>query len=145
MICDHFGETGIIMRADEIDDRDRAILRSLMSDRRLTSLALAERVQLSSSACLRRVRLLEERGLIAGYVMLLDPDIAGLSGAAFVPWRSSNKDARRSTDWSATSAVTPKSSSVTSWRAPRTICCASRFATRATAAPDADMVGVRKL
>ena len=37
-----------------------------------------------STACLRRVRLLEESGLIAGYVMLLDPDVAGLSGAAFV-------------------------------------------------------------
>jgi DNA-binding Lrp family transcriptional regulator len=72
------------MRADEIDDRDRAILRDLMSDGRLTSLALAERVQLSSSACLRRVRLLEERGLIAGYVMPLDPDVAGLSGEGFV-------------------------------------------------------------
>ena len=72
------------MRADEIDDRDRAILRALMSDGRLTNLELAERVHLSSSACLRRVRLLEESGLIAGYVMLLDPDVAGLSGAAFV-------------------------------------------------------------
>ena len=72
------------MRADEIDDRDQAILRALMSDGRLTSLALAERVHLSSSACLRRVRLLEESGLTAGYVMPLDPDFAGLSGAAFV-------------------------------------------------------------
>src|SRR5271168_3176259 len=84
MICDHFGETGRIMRADEIDDRDRAILRALMNDGRLTNLALAERVHLSSSACLRRVRLLEESGLIAGYVMLLDPDVDGPSGAAFV-------------------------------------------------------------
>ena len=72
------------MRADEIDERDRAILRALMSDGRLTNLELAERVHLSPSACLRRVRLLEESGLIAGYVMLLDPDVAGLSGAAFV-------------------------------------------------------------
>ena len=72
------------MRPDEIDERDRAILRALMSDGRLTNLELAERVHLSPSACLRRVRLLEESGLIAGYVMLLDPDVAGLSGAAFV-------------------------------------------------------------
>ena len=61
------------MRIDEIDDRDRAILRELMRDGRLTNAELAERVHLSQSACLRRVRMLEESGLIAGYVMLLDP------------------------------------------------------------------------
>ena len=60
------------MRIDEIDDRDRAILRELMRDGRLTNADLAERVHLSPSACLRRVRLLEESGLIAGYVMVLD-------------------------------------------------------------------------
>ena len=65
------------MRVDKIDDRDRAILRALMSDGRLTNLALAERVDLSPSACSRRVRLLEESGLIAGFVMPLDPDVAG--------------------------------------------------------------------
>jgi Lrp/AsnC family leucine-responsive transcriptional regulator len=72
------------MRVEEIDDRDRAILRELMRDGRLTNADLAERVHLSPSACLRRVRLLEESGLIAGYVMLLDPAAAGLPGAAFV-------------------------------------------------------------
>jgi Lrp/AsnC family transcriptional regulator, leucine-responsive regulatory protein len=72
------------MRIDEIDDRDRAILRELMRDGRLTNAELADRVHLSQSACLRRVRLLEEAGLIAGYVMLLDPVAAGLPGAAFV-------------------------------------------------------------
>jgi DNA-binding Lrp family transcriptional regulator len=72
------------MRIDEIDDRDRAILRELMREGRLTNAELAERVHLSPSACLRRVRLLEESGLIAGYVMVLDPTAAGLPGAAFV-------------------------------------------------------------
>jgi Lrp/AsnC family leucine-responsive transcriptional regulator len=72
------------MRIEEVDDRDRAILRELMRDGRLTNADLAERVHLSPSACLRRVRLLEESGLIAGYVMLLDPAAAGLPGAAFV-------------------------------------------------------------
>jgi Lrp/AsnC family leucine-responsive transcriptional regulator len=72
------------MRIDEIDDRDRAILRELMRDGRLTNSDLAERVHLSASACLRRVRLLEESGLIAGYAMMLDPAAAGLAGAAFV-------------------------------------------------------------
>jgi Lrp/AsnC family transcriptional regulator, leucine-responsive regulatory protein len=72
------------MRIDEIDDRDRAILRELMRDGRLTNSDLAERVHLSASACLRRVRLLEESGLIAGYAMVLDSAAAGLAGAAFV-------------------------------------------------------------
>ncbi len=72
------------MPTEEIDDRDRAILRELMRDGRLTNAELAERVHLSASACLRRVRALEESGLIAGYAMLLDPAAAGLPGAAFI-------------------------------------------------------------
>lgn len=72
------------MRIEDIDDRDRAILRELMRDGRLTNSELAERVHLSQSACLRRVRILEEAGLVAGYVMLLDPTAVGLPGAAFV-------------------------------------------------------------
>jgi Lrp/AsnC family transcriptional regulator, leucine-responsive regulatory protein len=72
------------MPIEEIDDRDRAILRELMRDGRLTNAELADRVHLSPSACLRRVRALEESGLIAGYAMLLDPAAAGLPGAAFI-------------------------------------------------------------
>jgi DNA-binding Lrp family transcriptional regulator len=72
------------MRIEDIDDRDRAILRELMREGRLANSDLAERVHLSPSACLRRVRLLEESGIIAGYVMVLDPAAAGLPGAAFV-------------------------------------------------------------
>ena len=72
------------MRIDEIDDRDRAILRALMADGRLSNVELAEKVNLSPSACLRRVKMLEEGGLIQGYVMLLDPVAAGLAGAAYV-------------------------------------------------------------
>jgi Lrp/AsnC family transcriptional regulator, leucine-responsive regulatory protein len=69
---------------DGVDDRDRAILRELMRDGRVTNAELAERVHLSPSACLRRVRALEESGIIAGYAMLLDTAKAGLAGAAFV-------------------------------------------------------------
>jgi DNA-binding Lrp family transcriptional regulator len=72
------------MQQSDLDDRDRAILRALMRNGRLSNAELAERVNLSPSASLRRVRLLEESGLIAGYVMLLDPEAAGIPGAAFV-------------------------------------------------------------
>ena len=66
------------------DTIDRAILRELMRDGRLTNAELAERVHLSPSACLRRVRLMEEAEYISGYVMLLNPLRAGLRGVAFV-------------------------------------------------------------
>ena len=67
-----------------LDDRDRAILRLLQQDGRLTNLELANRINLSPSACLRRVKLLEDRGLISRYVMLVDEKAAGLPGTAFV-------------------------------------------------------------
>jgi DNA-binding Lrp family transcriptional regulator len=72
------------MQDTDIDPRDRAILRELMRDGRLTNAELAERVNLSASACLRRVRAMEESGLIAGYVMLLDTARANMPGVAFV-------------------------------------------------------------
>ena len=67
-----------------LDERDRAILRLLQDDGRLSNLELAQRINLSPSACLRRVKLLEDSGLVARYVMLLDEDQAGLPGTAFV-------------------------------------------------------------
>src|SRR5271165_739883 len=72
------------MRTEDLDDLDRAILRELMRDGRMTNAELAERVHLSPSACLRRVRALEESGVIDSYVMLLGAARAGLAGAAFV-------------------------------------------------------------
>jgi len=72
------------VRQVDLDDFDRAILRELMRDGRMTNVELAERVHLSPSACLRRVRGLEESGVIGSYVTLLDPAKAGLAGSAFV-------------------------------------------------------------
>lgn len=72
------------MRTDQIDQRDKAILRELMRDGRQTNADLAERVNLSPSACLRRVRAMEDGGIIAGYVMVLDPLLADMAGVAFV-------------------------------------------------------------
>ena len=68
----------------EIDARDRAILRILQDYAGITNAELAERVNLSPSACLRRVTLLEERGLMRAKVTLLDEDALGLSGTAFI-------------------------------------------------------------
>jgi Lrp/AsnC family leucine-responsive transcriptional regulator len=68
----------------EIDAKDRQILRALQENARLTNQELAERVNLSPSPCLRRVRLLEERGLITGYTALVDQKAYGLPLTAFV-------------------------------------------------------------
>ncbi|MCS6933456.1 MAG: Lrp/AsnC family transcriptional regulator [Acetobacteraceae bacterium] len=62
---------------DPLDDRILALLRE---DARITNAALAAAVGLSQSACLRRVRRLEERGVIRGYTVLVDePAPAGRS------------------------------------------------------------------
>jgi Lrp/AsnC family leucine-responsive transcriptional regulator len=60
-----------------VDDVDRAILSHLQEDGRLSNVELAERVRLSPSACLRRVRNLEQAGVIAGYHAVVDPVAVG--------------------------------------------------------------------
>jgi Lrp/AsnC family leucine-responsive transcriptional regulator len=57
----------------ELDRIDRRILAALQQDARLTNQALSERVALSPSACLARVRRLEKLGFIQGYHARLDP------------------------------------------------------------------------
>lgn len=63
---------------------DRKLLEILQRDGRLTNLELAGRVNLSPSACLRRVRALEESGVIRRYAALVDPAKVGLGLLAFV-------------------------------------------------------------
>jgi Lrp/AsnC family leucine-responsive transcriptional regulator len=63
---------------------DRRILEILQRDGRLSNLELAERVNLSPSACLRRVRALEEGGVIRRYAAIVDPGKVGLGLRAFV-------------------------------------------------------------
>ncbi len=68
----------------ELDRIDRRILAELQADGRLSNTELAERVHLSASACLRRVKRLEEDGVIAGYVMLVDQAAIGRPTNVFV-------------------------------------------------------------
>ena len=63
---------------------DRRLLELLQRDGSLTNLELAARVNLSPSACLRRVRALEKAGVIRRYVALLDPRKVGLGLMGFV-------------------------------------------------------------
>lgn len=67
-----------------MDAIDRKILSELQRDGRLSNVELADRVGLSPSPCLRRLRLLEERGVIAGYRAVLDRAAVGLSLTVFV-------------------------------------------------------------
>lgn len=61
----------------ELDAVDRHLLRLLQRDGRASNQSLADQVGLSPSACLRRVRRLEDAGVIAGYTVLLDPATTG--------------------------------------------------------------------
>jgi DNA-binding Lrp family transcriptional regulator len=69
--------------APQLDAIDRQILGELQRDGRLSNVQLAERVHLSPSACLRRVKQLEESGVIAQYVALLNPKAVGQHGICF--------------------------------------------------------------
>ena len=60
-----------------MDALDRAILRHLQNDGRLSNVELAGRVRLSPSPCLRRVRSLEQAGVITGYSAEIDPAAVG--------------------------------------------------------------------
>ena len=67
-----------------LDVVDRAILSLLQDDGRLANVDLADAVNLSPSACLRRVRRLEEEGFINQYVALIDPSKVGMGTNVFV-------------------------------------------------------------
>ncbi len=68
----------------EPDATDLRILAVLQLEGRISNAELSERVNLSASACHRRVQRLEEEGLIAGYVALLDARRMGRSTTVFV-------------------------------------------------------------
>ena len=67
-----------------LDAIDLRILRAMQTDARMTNVELAEQVGLSQSPCLRRVRKLEELGVIASHVTLLDQNAVGLPVSVFL-------------------------------------------------------------
>ncbi len=73
-----------ILSKTPFDLIDRKILSALQQDGRLSNVQLAEKIGLSESACLRRVKLLESSGVIDRYVMLLDQAAIGRPGTVFV-------------------------------------------------------------
>ena len=67
----------------QLDAIDRQILAELQNDGKLSNVELAQRVHLSPSACLRRVKRLEDDGVIDQYVALLNPKAVGQHGTSF--------------------------------------------------------------
>lgn len=72
------------MAAAPLDGTDRKILRQLQEDGRLTNVELAERISLSPSPCLRRVKQLEEGGVIEGYTATVNRKKVGLGLTVFI-------------------------------------------------------------
>lgn len=78
----------------KIDATDRRILAALQRDARLSSAELAELVSLSASPCWRRVKRLEEAGLVRGYHASIDTEMLGYAITAFVQVALDQKDTR---------------------------------------------------
>ena len=62
----------------ELDDTDRAIIDHLTKNGRLSNTELAQRVSLTPAPCFRRVKRLEDEGVIVGYRAVINPEAAGL-------------------------------------------------------------------
>ena len=71
------------MPDQSIDDIDRKIIVALQENGKITVNDLAEKVGLSASPCARRVRLLEQAGVIKGYAAIIDQKKVGLPISAF--------------------------------------------------------------
>lgn len=82
--------------SSRLDETDRRILRALQRDGRITNAALAEEIGMAASPCLRRLKALEEAGIIAGYRALIDRRALGhgVEAYAFVKLAQSDPDWR---------------------------------------------------
>ncbi len=72
------------MAKHKLDSIDKKIIKELQNDGRITNVELARRVDISAPPCLRRVRALEEMGIINGYHAELDPHALGFDVMVFV-------------------------------------------------------------
>jgi len=80
------------MSAISLDATDCRILAVLQNEGRISNLDLAERISLSPSACLRRLRLLEEQGVVEHYRACLNREMLGFEMEAFVQVSTRNDD-----------------------------------------------------
>ena len=75
------------MSLPQLDAIDRRLLKALQSNARMSNAELAKLVGLSPSPCLRRLKILEDKGVIARYVALLDQERVGLPVSVFISIR----------------------------------------------------------
>ena len=92
----------------KLDRYDQHILEVLQQDARLNNQDLAERIGLSPSPCLRRVRALEESGLILGYRALLDAKKLGLTLMALIHISMDRHTPERFANFEAAVSVLPE-------------------------------------
>lgn len=115
------------MAKTSLDAIDRRILAILQTDGRLSNQEVAERVNLSPSPCLRRIRRLEEAGVIRDYVALLDADKLGLGLLAYVNVRlekrsvGSGRNERYGADGLSESHANSFSAAIAGW--PEVVAC----------------------
>jgi Lrp/AsnC family leucine-responsive transcriptional regulator len=108
----------------ELDKTDRKILAVLQADGRLSNQDVAEQVSLSPSPCLRRIKRLEEAGVIRQYVALLDPDKIGLGLLAYVNVRLEKHSEGQNLPGGRQGGATPRADfavSVANW--PEVVAC----------------------
>ena len=92
----------------QLDRFDRQILQVLQQEGRISNQDLADRIGLSPSPCLRRVRTLEEAGLIIGYRALLAPKVLGLSLMALIHISMDRHTPERFSDFEAAVSEIPE-------------------------------------
>ncbi len=92
----------------QLDRHDRQILEVLQQDGRISNQDLADRIALSPSSCLRRLRALEEAGLVRGYRALLDARKLGLSLMALIHISMDRHTPERFERFEAEVAATPE-------------------------------------
>jgi len=83
-ICHEMPPRTVNSAKTELTGIDRRILRALQEDGRMTIQAIADRVGLSASPCLRRIRQMEEAGIIAAYSAVIDQKAVGLPVSVFI-------------------------------------------------------------
>src|SRR5215510_8298404 len=84
MLCQFLSSGFPIMPKSDLDAIDRRIVAALQADGRLSNVDLADRIGLSPSPCLRRVKRLEREGYIEGYRATLRRERVGLGFSVFV-------------------------------------------------------------
>jgi Lrp/AsnC family transcriptional regulator len=92
-ICHPGGQASATLDQKTMDRLDRRILELLQQDGSLTAAEIAERVGLSKAPCWRRIQRLQETGVIARTVALVDPKAVNLGTTVFVTVKTSNHSA----------------------------------------------------